>query len=245
MIEIDAKGLHYRDLNRRIKNLIRAGEREFYLYNINGQRYIGDGVKEKVNITIDGVPGNDLGAFMDGPRIVVKNNAQDAVANTMNSGEIIIHGDAGDVLGYGMRGGRLFIRGDVGYRVGIHMKAYQGKTPLLIVGGGAMDFLGEYMAGGIIIVLGMNRRKNRPLVGSFVGTGMHGGVIYLRGEVEPHQLGKEVKVFEVEGEEKERLRGYLEDYCSTFGMDIEEVMSERFVKLIPYSHRPYGVLYAY
>lgn len=41
-----------------------------------------------VLIEIEGVPGEDLAAFMDGPRIIVHNNAQDGVGNTMNSGQV-------------------------------------------------------------------------------------------------------------------------------------------------------------
>ncbi|HID18060.1 TPA: hypothetical protein EYP27_00795, partial [Candidatus Bathyarchaeota archaeon] len=130
-----------------------------FLKNVNGQRCIGGGIRAKVKIIVEGVPGNDLAAFMDGPTIIVKSNAQDCVGNTMNDGKVVVHGNAGDALGYGMRGGRLFIKGDVGYRVGIHMKAYMDKNPVLIAGGFARDFLGEYMAGGFLIVLGLNRHN--------------------------------------------------------------------------------------
>ena len=94
-----------------------------------------------------------------------------------------------------MRGGKVFIKGDVGYRVGIHMKAYEDLRPIMVCGGKARDFFGEYMAGGLLILLGMNSRLEGPLVGGYLGTGMHGGAIYLRGEVEPWQCGKEVGVF--------------------------------------------------
>jgi len=66
MIEIDAKGIHYRQLNEQIHNAIEQGEKEIILKNVNGQRYIGAGLSGKdIKITIQGVPGNDLAAFMD------------------------------------------------------------------------------------------------------------------------------------------------------------------------------------
>ncbi|NIA10475.1 MAG: hypothetical protein GWP10_12290, partial [Nitrospiraceae bacterium] len=99
-MRIDARGLHYRALNEKINQFILKGEKTFHLSHVNGQRFIGDGLKGKIKITIDGVPGNDLAAFMDGPRIRVKGNAQDGVANTMNEGEVVIDGNAGDVLGF-------------------------------------------------------------------------------------------------------------------------------------------------
>lgn len=210
---------------------------------MNGQRYIGTGLKAKVKITIEGVPGNDLAAFMDGPTIMVNSNAQDCVCNTMNEGTVIIHGDAGDVLGYGMRGGRLYIKGDVGYRVGIHMKAYMDKNPTLIVGGVARDFLGEYMAGGIIIVLGLHGKNSA--VSNYVGTGIHGGVIYIRGQVEEHQLAKEAALSEVNAEDEKILEHYLKEYCSYFNLNLDEILGAKFAKVVPTTHRPYEHLYAY
>ncbi|HID16830.1 TPA: hypothetical protein EYP26_00900 [Candidatus Bathyarchaeota archaeon] len=243
MIEIDAKGLHYRELNRRIKRAVAEGEKEILLKNVNGQRYIGGGVKGKVKIIIEGVPGNDLAAFMDGPTIIVKSNAQDCIGNTMNDGVIVVHGHAGDILGYGMRGGKIFIRDDVGYRVGIHMKAYKEKKPVLIVGGVGRDFLGEYMAGGAIIILGLSRRK--PVVGHYIGTGMHGGTIYVRGPVEKHQHGREAVVEPLDGSDEKFLETHVSEFCRYFNFNLDEAMGGKFLKLIPSTYRPYGKIYAY
>jgi len=243
MIEIDAKGVYYKQLNEKIRSVLRNGGSEVLLKNVNGQRYIGGGLKNNSKITIEGVPGNDLATFMDGLTIIVNSNAQDGIANTMNNGKIVVHGNAGDVLGYGMRGGKLFVRGNVGYRVGIHMKAYYDIKPLIIVGGSAGDFLGEYMAGGTLIVLGLDDSKE--IAGNFIGTGMHGGVIYLRSRVEDYKLGKEVGVDELDEGDLNELKGYLKEYCADFGLDQREIMSRDFIKLTPKSSRPYGKLYAY
>ncbi|MBC7131012.1 hypothetical protein H5T51_07345 [Candidatus Bathyarchaeota archaeon] len=242
-VVIDAKGLHYRELNRKIKDAVARGVEEILLKNVNGQRYIGTGLKSNVKIVIEGVPGNDLAAFMDGPTIIVNSNAQDSVCNTMNEGTVVIHGDAGDVLGYGMRGGRLYVRGDVGYRVGIHMKAYMDKRPVLVVGGVARDFLGEYMAGGILIVLGLNNKN--PIIGNFAGTGIHGGVIYIRGKVEKHQIAKEAAFSDFTSEDEKTLEACLKDYCRYFQLNLDEILGAKFTKLVPTTHRPYGRLYAY
>ncbi len=242
-MKIDAKGMHYRQLNKTIREAVAKGEKEFELDNVGGQRYIGDGLNENVKIIINGTPGNDLGAFMNGPRVIVNANAQDGIANTMNSGEIIIHGNAGDIIGYGMRGGKVYIKGDVGYRVGIHMKEYKKQIPVIIAGGTAGDFYGEYMAGGIMILLGMNGKT--PIVGDYVGTGMHGGVMYIRGKVDPYHLGKEVNCLEPDEEDTKLIGSYLKEYCEYFGFDLNEVMGKSFIKLVPLSHRPYGNLYVY
>jgi glutamate synthase domain-containing protein 3 len=243
-MRIDAYRLTYKTLNEQIHSLIRAGEQHIVLDNVNGQRYIGCGLKQSVQLVVNGVPGNDLAAFMNGPTILVHGSAQDAIGNTMSAGKVVVYGDAGDIVGYSMRGGKLYIRGNAGYRVGIHMKSYREKFPVIIIGGTAGDFFGEYMAGGILILLGLDDKQG-SIAGNYLGTGMHGGIIYIRGEIEQHQLGREVALARLEMDDQEQLQRYLADYCQNFGVNLREVLNREFVKLIPYSHRPYGEIYAY
>lgn len=244
-MKIDAKDMYYRDLNRLIRQAVAEGEKEIELVNVNGQRYLGTGVDGKVKIDVHGIPGSDMGVFMNGPTIIVHDNGQDSIANTMNAGKIVIHGHGGDVLGYAMRGGKLFVKGSVGYRVGIHMKSFKKQIPQVVIGGTAKDFFGEYMAGGMLVLLGLDREPGESLVGDYVGTGMHGGVIYLRGEVDSEQLGKEVAVMELDETDEKELSQLLEEYCADLNLDYQEVRSEKFIKLLPVSNRPYGQLYAY
>ncbi len=243
-VELDARRFHYRELNERIKSLINSGYEEIILNGVNGQRYIGDGLVHKVRIVINGVPGNDLGVFMDGPFIMVNDNAQDGVGNTMNSGMIVVRGHAGDVIGYGMRGGKIFIRDDVGYRTGIHMKSYRDQVPVIVVGGSAGDFLGEYMAGGIIVVLGVGVNSGK-IVGHYTGTGMHGGVIYLADSIDQSRLGNEVRIFLVNDDDVRRLEALISEFSRLTGLDVSGIDPESFIKLLPASHRPYGNMYVY
>ncbi len=243
---VDCKSVYYKQVNEAVRGAFEEGVKTVKLMNVNGQRYIGTGIKGKdLTIEVHGTPGQDMAMFMDGPRLEVFGNAQDGVGNTMNSGNVIVHGSAGDVLGYGMRGGKVFIKGDVGYRVGIHMKAYEELRPVMICGGKARDFFGEYMAGGLLILLGIGSNIEGPLVGDYVGTGMHGGEIYLRGEVETWQVGKECGIFTATDEEMESLKPLLAEYCAAVDMVLEDVMAHPFTKLVPISHRPYGKLYTY
>ncbi len=242
---IDARGIYYKTLNEQIREEMLNGAQTVILENVNGQRYIGGGLSgEDVRVVINGVPGNDLATFMTGPTLIVNENAQDGVANTMNRGLVVINGDAGDVLGYGMRGGRLYVRGDVGYRVGIHMKAYEDQRPAMVIGGKARDFFGEYMAGGELVLLGLGS-DGKDIVGSYLGTGMHGGVIYVRGEVAEHQLGKEVSIAPLSAAEQSRVAELVGDFAGWMGLDAGEILERPFIKIFPYTHRPYGKLYAY
>ncbi|MHB9149759.1 MAG: GltB/FmdC/FwdC-like GXGXG domain-containing protein [Thermoleophilia bacterium] len=242
---IDAHGVYYKTLNEQIREQVAVGVTTVILDNVNGQRYIGAGISaDGVTIVVNGVPGNDLATFMDGPTVVVTDNAQDGVGNTMNRGLVAVEGDAGDVLGYGMRGGRIYVRGDVGYRVGIHMKAYEQQHPVLVIGGRARDFFGEYMAGGEMLLLGLGVEDD-CIVGSYVGTGMHGGVIYIRGEVASHQLGKEVGVTQPTAADEARIGELVTDFCQVHRLDAKLAPADSFVKIAPFTHRPYGKMYAY
>jgi glutamate synthase domain-containing protein 3 len=243
-VTFDSKAVYYKLLNEAIRQAITEGAKTFVLNNVNGQRYIGTGLKGKdVRIEVHGTPGQDMAMFMDGPTIEVFGNAQDGVGNTMNSGKVVIHGSAGDVLGYGMRGGKVFIKGDVGYRVGIHMKAYEDLRPIMVCGGKARDFFGEYMAGGLLVLLGMDSALEGPLAGGYLGTGMHGGEIYLRGEIEPWRCGRDVTSAPASDDEMAALAPVLADFCAAVGSSVAEVLSARFTRIAPASSRPYSGRY--
>ena len=244
VIKIDAEELYYRELNTLLRQAICSeGLEKIEIHNVCGQRYIGTDLDTNIQIDIYGTPGNDLGAFMNGPKIAVHGNAQDGCGNTMNEGEIIVHGHAGDVTGHSMRGGKIFVRDYVGYRVGIHMKEYQSKIPQIVIGHTAGDFLAEYMAGGIMVILGLNLKEGEKCNAKFVGTGMHGGVIYERGEILSPVKG--TKIMEVGKRDLKTIESLVNEYCSHFGADPKEIMAGKFKKILPISKRPYGKLYSH
>jgi glutamate synthase domain-containing protein 3 len=240
--KIDAEGMYYKELNSLLRLISSNGAERIEIHNVYGQRYIGTDLETDKQIDIYGTPGNDLGAFMSGPRIVVHGNAQDGCGNTMNDGQIVVHGQAGDLTGHSMRGGKIFVRDDVGYRVGIHMKEYKRKVPNIVIGGVAGDFLAEYMAGGVIIVLGLNLQEGECCKARFVGTGMHGGVIYERGDI--LEAVKGTKVMKVGKRDRKVIESLVKEYGEHFGVDFEKVMSGKFRKIVPLSKRPYGALYS-
>lgn len=237
-MRIDCKNLDHKALNEAIAS---CEDQQVHLVNCLGQRYIGCGLSDK-NIEIDGTPGNALGAYMNGATIRVFGNGQDAIGDTMNDGSIYIHGSCGDATGYAMRGGKIFVKGDIGYRAGIHMKAYQDKIPAVIVGGNAGSFLGEYQAGGHIVVLGLGV-ENQPRVGFFCGTGIHGGKIYLRMNEAPKNLPLQVASRKATKEDLAEIKGYIEEFSKEFGADYQKIMSHQFIVLTPNTKNPYKQLY--
>ncbi|MBN2109985.1 MAG: hypothetical protein JW705_02710 [Methanosarcinaceae archaeon] len=240
---IDAKGMHYTPLNRKIREAVASGVKEIILNNVLGQRFICDGLRGDVKITINGVPGGDLGMFMSGPECEIFGDAEHAPGNTMDEGTLVIHGTAGDAVAHSMRGGKVFVEKNIGYRGGIHMKEYQGKHPVLVVGGTSHAFLGEYMAGGLILVLGIGHEAAVRDRG--IGSGIHGGEIVIRGDVNEKLLGVGAKKVGFTDEDLERLTPVLNEFCERFGIDPSPFLDTSYSRIIPESSRPFAGNYTW
>ena len=239
-MKLNAAGIDYQQLNATIRD---SADSEVELANVNGQRYIACAARGK-RFTVHGTPGNGLSQYMDGATVEVFGNCQESVGDTMNDGEVIIHGNCGDACAYGMRGGRILIQGDVGYRAGIHMKAYMDRQPVLIVGGKAGSFLGEYLAGGLIAVLGIGAGGAYPCR-FFCGTGMHGGKIILRCDEAPSGLPRQVLVRAMTPEDREELAPHVAAYCQHFGGDAGALLDQQFYVLTPNPEAGYKQLYTF
>ncbi|MGN0999048.1 MAG: glutamate synthase [Faecousia sp.] len=237
MTLLDAKNMEYTALNQ----VIRQEPGDYRIINCLGQRFIGAGLSQR-EITVEGIPGNALGAYLNGARITVHGNAQDAVGDTMNEGQIIIHGNVGDAVGYAMRGGRIFVKGNAGYRAGIHMKAYREKNPVMVIGGRTGSFLGEYQAGGTIVVLGLHT-DGKPIVSNFPGAGMHGGKMFLRSDCQGIRFPRQVSIHRADEDELEQIRPILREYCGCFGVDYPVLMDAPFTVVVPDSSNPYRQMY--
>ncbi|MCL2005676.1 MAG: hypothetical protein FWG73_05870 [Planctomycetaceae bacterium] len=236
MTNISAKELDFRELNEQIAS---AAE-DVRVDECCGQRFIGTGLNGKT-LTIRGTPGNALGAYLDGGVIHVHGNVQDAVGDTMNDGKIIVHGNAGDALGYAMRGGGIFVRGNAGYRTGIHMKEYEGKKPAILIGGSVGSFLGEYLAGGLLVVFGIDA-EDIP-VGNFTGTGMHGGKIFIRTDRELTDLPEQVTAEIASDADLQEIVPLISEFAGYFKMDAKSLANHRYYLLKPNTKNPYTQLY--
>jgi glutamate synthase domain-containing protein 3 len=236
-MNISARGIDFRELNE----LVRGADGDVRIDECYGQRFIGSALGGRA-ITINGTPGNALGAYLDGGAITVNGNAQDATGDTMNDGKIIVHGNAGDALGYAMRGGGIFVKGDAGYRTGIHMKEYKDRKPVIVIGGKVGSFLGEYLAGGLIVVLGINAEGGLP-VGNFTGTGMHGGKIFIRTGSELSNLPAQVMAEAASADDLREIEPHVKEFAGYFGAKASALLKDKFYVLRPNAKNPYKQLY--
>ncbi len=161
--------------------------------NVMGHRYLGNRMYRGV-LNAWGVVGNASANVMSGGVFNIYGDAQDDLGDAMNDGVIAVYGSVGDAVGQAKRGGEIYIYGNAGTRAAI-----QHRGGVLVIGGSAGDYLGEYMGGGVVIVL---RKTWDEEIGWKIGSGMVGGVIFIRGEVPREKIGY--------GFDLKRLRRYLE-----------------------------------
>lgn len=236
---IEAGYREYAEVNEEVRELLETHD-AVILNNVLDQRYIGCAIPAGKDIIVNGIPGNDLACYMDGATIEVFGNAQDQTGNTMNDGRVIIHGRCGDATGYAMRGGKIFVRDGCGWRVGIHMKQYEHRCPVIFIGGDTGSFLGEYMAGGVIVLLGR--------AGRYMATGMHGGIIYLHHRLDEGAIMPGLVLEPVDEEDRELLDPLINEYREHFADELSEelpVDGSGFWKLRPESSRPYADMYSH
>jgi glutamate synthase domain-containing protein 3 len=242
--------ISYQKLNQLIHDRVNEGHKKIILNNVCGQRFIGAALEGDIKIYINGVPGNDLGIFMDGPEIFVNGNTEDHSGNTMNQGKIVVNGSTGDVTGLSARGGEIYIKDNVGFRVGTHIKEYRGKMIKLVVGGICKEYYGEYMAGGLLITLGLEinngkaKESSEPIYGNCLGSGIHGGTIYIRTEDIPeHMLGIGAKIFDFTEEDRKLIQPLISNFCKYFGIPEKIIWSKPFKKIKAASKRPFAAAY--
>ncbi|MHB8605032.1 MAG: GltB/FmdC/FwdC-like GXGXG domain-containing protein [Thermoplasmatota archaeon] len=161
-----------------------------------GERFVAMGATGET-LAFEGPTGNCLANALDGASLVVRGNVADDAADAMRAGSVVVHGDARDVLSQAQQGGVVLVRGNAGNRVALQMREYGADIPALVIGGGVDDYFGEYMAGGVAVALNLVEGDRgltttgapRAATGAFVGTGMVGGALYVRGEIADDDVG--------------------------------------------------------
>ena len=58
-------------------------------------------------------------------------------------------------------------------------------------------------------------------------------------------VGREVKVMAVNKSYLKLIQSLVEEFCGYFDTDFDDIMRGKFSKIVPFSHRPYGSVYAY
>ncbi len=185
------------DVSSLLRRAHGLGWRNFIVFGLRGQRFIGCGFgPETADVRIDvyGSSGDYLASGLDGMEIQVHGNAQDQLAQIMKSGKLVVHGDLGQTFMYGAKGGEVYVLGNAAGRPLINA----GGRPRVVINGTSLDFLAEsFMAGdplnggGFIVLNGLQmepdghiREQKYPYPGANLFSLASGGAIYIR---DPHR----------------------------------------------------------
>ncbi len=169
--EIDAAEMSARDLNKKIRNLMKEGYGTLVIKNPGAKHSLGVGILNRLQLYFEGSLGYFGVGLIDGPNVRISGRVGWSCAENMMAGTVVIEKNAGSTFGAAMRGGDLVCKGDVGSRTGIDMK---GGT--IIVGGKTGAFSGFMMQRGRMIVLGD--------AGMNLGDSMYDGIIYVGGAID-------------------------------------------------------------
>ncbi len=187
--DIDAFAIDYNKLDQSILN---TDKDHVIVKNVFGHRYIGMEFPDKgKKLDLYGYCGNCLMNLNINNYVNVYGNVADDCCDGMIGGKVKIHGNAGDVLAQAFQNGSIYVNGSVGNRAGLQMRAYTNFKPYLIINGGFDDYLGEYMSGGIIVSFS----NTDQLMGKYIGSGMIGGKIIIRGKINKNRIGIQTDMF--------------------------------------------------
>lgn len=178
-----------RILEERIQDAVANGQRNleiraFGQHNIGGRLWkAGD---ERVHIRVNGPPGQRLGSFgFPNTFIEVLGPASDDTGWLNAGAEVVVRGNAGNGTCNGMAQGKVWVAGNVGARCMTMTKCNpRFEPPEMWVLGSAGDYFGEFMAGGIAVVCGVDAQSPENVLGHRPFVGMVGGRVFFRG---PHK----------------------------------------------------------
>jgi glutamate synthase domain-containing protein 3 len=187
---IDCEGLSTREINRRLKEAVAAGETEVLLRSPEARHNLAVGVLAPCRVRIAGSAGYYCAGLSDGPDVEVLGSAGWGLAENLMSGRVVVHGGAGNGAAASIRGGTVVVRGDSAARAGISMK---GGT--LVVGGGAGYMTGFMMQKGALIICGD--------AGDALGDSMYEGRIFVGGSIA--SLGNDAVVEEPDDDDRRFL----------------------------------------
>ena len=99
------------------------------------------------------------------------------------------------------------------------------------------------MAGGLLIVLGLT---GTPAIAERgIGSGIHGGEIFVRGIVDNNNLGVGAQQMPATEEQKTMIQPIIEDFARTFGIDPKPLLTSDYSRIAPASARPFANKYTW
>ncbi len=183
----DEKRVPSRILEEMIQKEITQGHRAievdaFGQHGIGGRLWHED--NETIKIRIKGQAGQRAGSLgCPHTEIEILGPVSDDVGWLNAGAQITVHGNASNGVMNGGAQGKVYIGGNIGAR-GMTMTKHNPRfdPPELWVLGSAGDYFGEFMAGGIAVVCGFDKKSHENTLGYRPLVGMVGGKVFFRGD---------------------------------------------------------------
>jgi len=207
-----------RILEERIQAAVERGERLIEV-NAFGQHGIGGRLWKagdaSVHVKITGHTGQRAGSLgFPNTVIEIMGPASDDVGWLNAGSKIVVHGNAGNGLANAMAQGKVYVAGNIGAR-GMTMTKSNPRfaPPEIWVLGSAGDYFGEFMAGGIAVICGIDPQTPQNILGYRPLVGMVGGKLFFRG---PHKgySNADAKQIPVSDEDWNWLTENLKEYLA-------------------------------
>ena len=224
--------LESRILEEKIQQAVSAGHRNLKI-EAYGQHGIGGRLwkagDEPVYVRITGNAGQRTGSLgYPNTFIDIMGPVSDDVGWLNAGAEIAVHGNAGNGLANAMAQGKVYVGGNAGSR-GMTMTKSNPRfaPPEVWVLGSVGDYFGEFMAGGIAVVCGVNAQNPENILGYRPLVGMVGGKVFFRG---PHQgfSQTDAKLIPISDKEWQWLTENIAIYLDRIGrLELFETLSVR------------------
>ncbi len=176
---MDGNRLDSRILEERIQEAVAGGYRHLTVQAF-GQHGIGGRLwragNDPVHVKVEGHSGQRLGSLGFPNTVIEVDGPVSDDVGWLNAGaQIVVHGHAGNGACNAMAQGKVFVEGNIGSR-GMTMTKQNPRfaPPELWVLGSVGDYFGEFMAGGIAVICGINPQDPINVLGHRP-SGRHGG----------------------------------------------------------------------
>ena len=213
--------LNSRILEERIQEALAGGYRHLTVQAF-GQHGIGGRLwragNDLVHVNVAGHSGQRLGSLGFPNTVIEVDGPVSDDVGWLNAGaQIVVHGHAGNGAANAMAQGKVFVGGNIGSR-GMTMTKQNPRfaPPELWVLGSVGDYFGEFMAGGIAVICGVNPQDPDNILGYRPLVGMVGGKVFFRG---PHRgfSQADAKILPIEPADWEWLTSNLELFLGRIG----------------------------
>ena len=167
---MEGNRLNSRVLEEHIQTAVAEGHRRIVVHAY-GQHGIGGRLwsagDEKLHIKVTGHPGQRLGSFGYANTFIEVIGPSSDDVGWLNAGaEIVVRGNASNGVANAMAQGKISVCGNIGAR-GMTMTKHNPRfdPPELWVLGSVGDYFGEFMAGGIAVICGVNAQQPENVLG--------------------------------------------------------------------------------